>query len=286
MHGDRADSPIILIGMHRSGTSILSQILGDLGLFCGHDQSRKNHESHFFVEINKWLFRQCGAVWDRPLPVRELAGAPEVFEACRGYVAKVLASKHFSAFGGSVVKGGRYLGASPWGWKDPRNTFTLPLWLTLFPRAKVVHVHRNGVDVANSLKVREVAHLRDREGSAPHQRPFTRRRLEQRDLRSLVMSLRCHSLEGALGLWGEYMEEAATQCEALQERALTIRYEELLASPVETLTTLCDFCGLEVAAGSLEAAASGLKPDRAFAYRRDPELTAFSERHRALLERW
>src|SRR5262249_51761949 len=43
----------------------------------------------------------------------------------------------------------------PWGWKDPRNTYTLPIWLDVFPHAKVVHVYRHGVDVAHSLRVRQ-----------------------------------------------------------------------------------------------------------------------------------
>ena len=41
----------------------------------------------------------------------------------------------------------------PWGWKDPRNVFTLPLWLRVFPEAKIIYIVRNGVDVAASLLV-------------------------------------------------------------------------------------------------------------------------------------
>ena len=26
----------------------------------------------------------------------------------------------------------------PWGWKDPRNSITLPLWLRLYPEAKII----------------------------------------------------------------------------------------------------------------------------------------------------
>ncbi len=34
-------------------------------------------------------------------------------------------------------------GLKAWGWKDPRNTFTLPMWLSIFPKARVLHVLRN-----------------------------------------------------------------------------------------------------------------------------------------------
>jgi hypothetical protein len=42
-----------------------------------------------------------------------------------------------------------------WGWKDPRNSITLPVWLKLFPDARVIHIVRNGVDVAESLYRRQ-----------------------------------------------------------------------------------------------------------------------------------
>src|SRR5213078_1316124 len=50
----------------------------------------------------------------------------------------------------------------PWGWKDPRTVFTLPLWLQLFPKAKIINIVRNGVDVASSLSVREQKMLDER----------------------------------------------------------------------------------------------------------------------------
>ena len=48
----------------------------------------------------------------------------------------------------------RLLHNRPWGWKDPRNTFTLDRWMDLFPKARIVHVIRNGMDVALSLNMR------------------------------------------------------------------------------------------------------------------------------------
>ena len=38
-----------------------------------------------------------------------------------------------------------------WGWKDPRTTITFPIWLQVFPKAKILHILRNGVDVAISI---------------------------------------------------------------------------------------------------------------------------------------
>jgi len=39
--------PIVIIGMHRSGTSIVTRMLGQLGLFVGKKKDM-NHEALFF----------------------------------------------------------------------------------------------------------------------------------------------------------------------------------------------------------------------------------------------
>jgi hypothetical protein len=42
-----------------------------------------------------------------------------------------------------------------WGWKDPRNSFTLEFWANLLDHTRIIWVHRNGIDVAKSLARRE-----------------------------------------------------------------------------------------------------------------------------------
>jgi hypothetical protein len=265
-------------------------MLGDLGLFCGNDQSSKNHESYFFVEVNRWLFGQCGATWDRPLSARELYTNKQLFDGCKIYVSQILRSKYFSDYGGANVKEGKYLGEKPWGWKDPRSTFTLPLWLDIFPEAKVINVRRNGVDVANSLKVREVAHLERRtkalgEGKELRRRFLRNERLNHRKLRSLTMSLRCHTLEGGLSLWEEYMAEAEAQVSKLGDRAMNVNYEELLRTPEDVLGEICRFCGLDASKDELMKVANGLNPARTCAYLKDPILRQFAEENQIRLER-
>src|SRR5207237_264153 len=41
-----------------------------------------------------------------------------------------------------------------WGWKDPRTSLTIPLWLELVPDLRVVVCLRNPLDVALSLRKR------------------------------------------------------------------------------------------------------------------------------------
>ena len=40
-----------------------------------------------------------------------------------------------------------------WGWKT-LEILTLPIWKSIFPDSKIIHIYRNPVDVANSLKYR------------------------------------------------------------------------------------------------------------------------------------
>ena len=57
--------PIIIIGMHRSGTTMLAKFLGELGVFMGNDKE-KNYESKFFQKLNKWMLSVAGCSWDNP----------------------------------------------------------------------------------------------------------------------------------------------------------------------------------------------------------------------------
>ena len=64
-------SPIIIIGMHRSGTTMLSRQLEALGVFMG-NKKESNHEATFFLGIDSWLVTQCGGAWDNPQAIRYL----------------------------------------------------------------------------------------------------------------------------------------------------------------------------------------------------------------------
>ena len=52
--------PIIITGMHRSGTSLLSEILIHSGIYMG-SKLDSNNESVFFQRINKWILSCIGS---------------------------------------------------------------------------------------------------------------------------------------------------------------------------------------------------------------------------------
>ena len=44
-------NPVVVVGMHRSGTSLVSRILDDCGVMMGKDL-QEDHESIFFISLN------------------------------------------------------------------------------------------------------------------------------------------------------------------------------------------------------------------------------------------
>jgi len=275
-------SPIIIIGMHRSGTTILTRALEGLGLFVGAHLD-ENHEPLFFANLNNWLMRQCGAEWDYPEPFHRLTEAPDVHAWMVNRLTYFLHSPRVMLYLGTS----RYIRwrtpfrlDQSWGWKDPRNTYTLPLWLELFPEAKVVHIYRHGVDVAQSLKVRA-----ERQFSAFRTKTICVDWLRVRP-REATNTIRCLQLEGGFSLWEEYMSEARRQVDRLGNQALEIQYETLLEDPAEWLGKLTGFCNLPPQKQQIETFARYLHHDKAYDYRADPDLTEFAEGVSARLKAW
>ena len=263
------------MGMHRSGTTMISEMLEQCGLFSGTIKD-PNHEALFFHKLNDWLLRQCGATWDHPAPFKNLLENEELRDITEDHVSHALQS----------LKALEYLGWNryfryrsvrnmdePWGWKDPRNTYTLPLWLDIFPDAKIIHIYRHGVDVANSLQVRQQKVLKA--GKETY--------LKRRPLYSLITkrgrftdSVRCLTLEGGFSLWEEYMQEARRHVSALGGRAIEIRYEEFISNAAGMLKILARFCGLNADDDLLTRIAAQARPGRAYAYTSDRLLKDFA----------
>jgi hypothetical protein len=274
--------PIIFIGMHRSGTSMLGRLLEELGLFVG-VRKDENNEALFFQALNDWLLQQSGGSWDNPLATHYLWDLEAALPWTEKYIRNFLSSPRAIQFLGlrRYFSGGIEALNLPWGWKDPRNTFTLPMWLRIFPQAKVVCIERHGVDVAESLRARNM-------------KEFARKLKKYETYRSLVFlrpmiggfidSPRCASLEGGFALWKEYVDQGRTVIRQLPEdRVLALRYEQMLEDPITYLRASARFCGLDTAESRLKALVADIKFDRAARYRSDPELRQFAFEHKAEL---
>jgi hypothetical protein len=268
--------------MHRSGTSMLGRLLEELGLFAG-TQKDENNEALFFQEINTWLLAQSGARWDMPAASAYLWKHEKALPWIESYIESLIHSPRSIKFLGlqRYAAGGMKSLDSPWGWKDPRNTFTLPMWLRIFPQAKVVSIERNGVDVAQSLRVREIAEL-DRAASAYTK--YKRLVFLRPKGGGFGASPRCAFLDGGFALWKEYVEQARAMIEQLPaNRSLALRYEDVLENPLEYLRESAEFCGLDVSDQRLREVVAGIKADRANSYMSDPGLRQFALDHGAEL---
>jgi hypothetical protein len=86
-------------------------------------------------------------------------------------------------------------------------------------------------------------------------------------------------------MWEQYVEKARQESAALGERALEVRYEDLLLQPERVIPVIAKFCRVPAPARH-EALLEGVEPGRAFAFRRDPELVAFAGLVRDVLARY
>ncbi|MDA7666577.1 sulfotransferase [bacterium] len=266
--------PVIIIGMHRSGTTMITSLLEKLGLFLG-KEVEINHEARFFLSLNRWLLRQSAATWDHPEGIVDLLNNAEIRTLAVNYLGAMLGKPCVINYLG-WQKFIRYGGAAnldvPWGWKDPRNTYTLPVWLDLFPRAKVIHVYRNGVDVANSLQVRGVNDLRQSKERYNRKKLFYWLRPKKGGFTS---SISCLDLRNGFTLWERYFRESQRHVKALGDRAIEIKYEDFLRSPGDNLVKLCGFSGLRADEQLIKTLCREVNCDRAYAFRKDKELQGF-----------
>ncbi|MEO0096415.1 MAG: sulfotransferase [candidate division WOR-3 bacterium] len=273
-------APIIIIGMHRSGTTMIASMLQQMGVFIGNDLE-ENLESMFFLTLNEWILRQSGGAWDNPNAGRWFLNRSEIFQLVYEYIKdrvygfpiiSYLGWKRFIKYKGNLNNM-----REPWGWKDPRNTITLPLWLKLYPDAKVIHIYRNGVAVAVSLYKRECEHLKIAKAKHIKRKTFGLYKFIPKK-GGFVWSSRCLSLEDAFTLWEEYTEMALKMMETVKEQGFTIKYEDFLNKPVSILSELRDFCELNCSNEFIDKLAFQVKPERANAYKKLPELMICFER--------
>jgi hypothetical protein len=276
--------PIIIIGMHRSGTSMMTGMLRQLGLFIGANKDN-NDESNFFQRMNEWALKQAGGSWDNPEMIDDLLTNPVVRELVLDYFRFSLHSPRqlFFLDWRDYLRGQRISTmTTPWGWKDPRNTYTLPLWLDIFPKAKVIHIYRNGIDVAQSLRLRWQKDLEHVQKTYQRQKPIF---AALPKLRTFPLSVRCSDLEQGFKLWEKHLQRAQAHVQSLGDRAVEVKYEDFLASPLEHLRTLAVFAGLNTSESRLREITNQVKGTRSQAYKKNPELLAFKRSVNERLER-
>lgn len=146
---------ILVVGMHRSGTSAVCRLLNMMGAYFGPEGSSTDKslgeenpkgfwERRDFRELNDLLLRAQGADWDQ----------------VSGWNAATLdqeVRQNFTDRAKIIIT--RLDAMRPWVAKEPRFCLTLPLWLPLLEVPMAVLVYRNPLEVAQSLLIRNAMPL-------------------------------------------------------------------------------------------------------------------------------
>ncbi|MBU1715633.1 MAG: sulfotransferase [Proteobacteria bacterium] len=247
--------PVIIIGMHRSGTSLLTRLLEKIGVFWGCVKDDSN-ESICFQLLNEQMLKLENCKWDDAQRLGSLFTDQSRCRRAARKVEAVVDDNFFRLYWGQPSFGQEKGSAYPalaWGFKDPRNTFTLPFWLERFPKAKVIHVIRNAVDVSVSLWRRETSRP---EGRSHHH-----------------YSARCQDLAGCLSLWGCYVKRGLSYAGSGVDLHQLI-YEDLLARPEESLLSVAGYLGISETDG-IDEVCSMIDRSRSYCNQDDPSLSDF-----------
>lgn len=190
---------ILVLGCHRSGTSLVAKSLTCLGAelgpranWSGPDNPRGFHEHQDILAINQLLVAELGTTWDDPGPW----ATPDIHSPH---------TQHIAVAAGRVIctETERY---PIFAIKEPRLCRLLPFWRSIFRALgitmSVVHVVRHPLAVAASLK---------RRNGLP--------------------------VKTGLRLWLEYTRRARLDVDPAWP-AVTVEYDAIMALPVQQLSLI------------------------------------------------
>lgn len=141
-----AGGAVLLCGMHRSGTSVMARLLGEMGCWLGapeelldphpEDNPEGYWERRDIYQAHVGFFRELDMDWDRIAGFSPAHLAGPQGQALRERLAALLPDldRH-----------------RPWLLKDPRLSLLLPAWTELVPEAAVVVAVRHPLAIAASL---------------------------------------------------------------------------------------------------------------------------------------
>lgn len=229
-------NPVFIVGMHRSGTSVFARLLQMSGAYFGHYLD-KNHEPYGVIRINDILLKKLGYSWHDLTEIDWSSETLQTLSRVLLWQRHTLWNGYFKNFGDApkeavehdvykrqpwqnkfILNWQRNPQKTPfWGIKDPRVTLLLPVWKELFPGAKIIHIYRDGVDVALSLWRR--ANKNNTGGDE------------------------CKSQTHCFKLWERHFENAREWAKKWPGDYFEIKYEDLVKQPYKTLESCRSFLG-------------------------------------------
>ena len=201
-----------------SGTRVVAKILRHAGLYTGEKLNPYEDAVELGFYSDRWINRYLTA-GDLPDDMRA------EMEADLGAVL----ADHTGHLPPDAVA---------WGWKEPRSIYLLRFWNETMPSVRFLHFLRDGRDMAFSKNQNQLT----KHGEA----------VLGDELRSAKTPTR------SIAVWNRVNGAAADYGEqALGERYLRIRFEDLCAAPAESIERIYAFFGLD---GDAEAAAPEVRP--------------------------
>ena len=135
----------IVLGMHRSATSLCAKGLYESGVHMGEVLLREcesNIYGHFentvFVGLNQAILKEAGGSWDNPPPEQGIIEAGEKLK---------------DRIKDTIKQQGE--GKELWGWKDPRTTLTIRCYFNYLINPHIFACFRSPIEVAKSLTARD-----------------------------------------------------------------------------------------------------------------------------------
>ena len=132
----------IVLGMHRSATSLVSKGLSKSDINMGSSMLQADASNLFghwedtdFLNLNKSIISDAGGDWDNPPPENKII---EVGKNYKEEIKRLIASKKKPL----------------WGWKDPRTTLTIRLFMPYLENPHWITCFRQPEQVAESLLIR------------------------------------------------------------------------------------------------------------------------------------
>ena len=239
-------NPIIITGIHRSGTTLLSKIFEKNKVFFG-TKKDLNNEALFFQNLNKWLLSCYGISWENPKYI-DFELNKNRFDMILFKLQKILNSRlNFRYLGlKSLVLEKKLLEIDfDWGWKDPRNIFSLPFWLKLFPESKVLILIRHPFDVVNSLITRN-KYLLEKDIKLKDKLsnymliPF----LNVRNYSNLSSDI--SDFDIGMRLYDCYYNQLVLMTEKYNSNIKIIKYEDLVLKKEDVVLNLFEFCNISL----------------------------------------
>jgi Sulfotransferase family/Protein of unknown function (DUF1232) len=235
--------PVIVYNAAHSGSRLLTRMLAAMGVYMGANLS-DSEDSLDMAELVEHI-----VLGHAPDYARLFAeGDPALDQLAITAVTEHLAGRPPHA---------------RWGWKNCETGHALPVIARLFPRAQVIHLIRDGRDVAFSPFVAP---------KHPYWRKIYFGFAELRSWRGLAMTQRAYRAHGPLfnaNRWVNSVTLGRGYGAMLGERYCEVRYEDVVADPRGAAARIAAFLGLPAPGLSIEAL--GVESGRVGKWRALPE---------------